>query len=70
MGRRPLAASISPQKTWRGRSAARWWPLWLRDHRPLHLPWTLGEALLLGVVVSIVAPIGDLCESLIKRNSA
>ena len=31
-------------------------------------PWTPTKALLLGVVVSVVAPIGDLSESLLKRD--
>jgi phosphatidate cytidylyltransferase len=32
-------------------------------------PWNdLGDALALGVVVAIVAPLGDLCESMIKRD--
>jgi phosphatidate cytidylyltransferase len=32
-------------------------------------PWTdLGHALSLGVVVAIMAPLGDLCESLLKRD--
>ena len=31
-------------------------------------PWTLPSALTLGIVVSIVAPLGDLAESMIKRN--
>jgi phosphatidate cytidylyltransferase len=32
-------------------------------------PWTdFGDALLLGIAVAVVAPLGDLCESLIKRD--
>jgi phosphatidate cytidylyltransferase len=31
-------------------------------------PWDAGSALALGLVVSVVAPIGDLCESMIKRD--
>ena len=32
-------------------------------------PWTdLGHALSLGVLVAIMAPLGDLCESLLKRD--
>ena len=68
MGRRPLAASISPQKTWEGAIGGAVVAI-VGSGIIVHFisPWTLGEALLLGVVVSIVAPIGDLCESLIKR---
>ncbi len=31
-------------------------------------PWTIDKALLLGLVVSIVAPFGDLFESIVKRD--
>jgi len=31
-------------------------------------PWTSGTALALGVMVAVVAPLGDLCESMIKRD--
>jgi phosphatidate cytidylyltransferase len=31
-------------------------------------PWTIGKALVLGVVVAVVAPLGDLSQSMIKRQ--
>jgi phosphatidate cytidylyltransferase len=31
-------------------------------------PWTVSKALVLGVVVAVVAPIGDLSQSMIKRH--
>jgi phosphatidate cytidylyltransferase len=32
-------------------------------------PWTeFGDALLLGLAVAVAAPLGDLCESLLKRD--
>jgi len=31
-------------------------------------PWTPSRAALLGLVVAVVAPLGDLCESLLKRD--
>ena len=31
-------------------------------------PWSLGSALALAVVASIVGPLGDLCESMVKRD--
>jgi phosphatidate cytidylyltransferase len=31
-------------------------------------PWGLGSALLLALVASIVGPVGDLCESMVKRD--
>jgi phosphatidate cytidylyltransferase len=35
---------------------------------PLIHPWTFTSGLTLGIVVAIVAPLGDLAESLLKRN--
>src|SRR6185437_4385019 len=31
-------------------------------------PWTVGKAAVLGLVVAVVMPIGDLSESMIKRH--
>jgi phosphatidate cytidylyltransferase len=31
-------------------------------------PWDWGKAFWLALVVSIVAPLGDLCESMLKRD--
>lgn len=31
-------------------------------------PWEFGSALVLGLAVAVVAPIGDLCESMLKRD--
>ncbi|MGH9189944.1 MAG: phosphatidate cytidylyltransferase, partial [Acidimicrobiales bacterium] len=31
-------------------------------------PWNLGRALWLGLIVAVAAPLGDLCESMIKRD--
>jgi phosphatidate cytidylyltransferase len=69
LGRHPLAPRVSPQKTWEGfiggavlavaASAA--------ITGQVH-PWTPGKAAVLGLVVAVVAPLGDLCESLIKRD--
>jgi phosphatidate cytidylyltransferase len=67
-GRRPLAPDISPNKTVEGLVAglltgmlgvwiAGWWQDWLSG---IH-------ALLIGVAVALVAPIGDLFESALKR---
>lgn len=68
-GRNRMAPSVSPNKTWEGMvggvvvclivSAA----LVGRIH-----PWDTATALGLGVVVCVLAPLGDLCESLVKRD--
>jgi phosphatidate cytidylyltransferase len=69
-GRRPLAPSISPNKTVEG---------WLIGvvaavlgvfAAGFYQDWLSGpQALLLGLAVAIVAPIGDLFESYVKRDA-
>lgn len=69
IGRRPLAPGVSPHKTWEGLiggSVAAIVVAVVVVHAIS--PWTVGKALALGVVVAVVAPLGDLCESLIKRG--
>jgi len=68
-GRHPLAPSVSPNKTWEGliggcaiaiaASAA----ITSRIH-----PWHVSTAVWLGLIVAVVAPCGDLVESMIKRD--
>jgi phosphatidate cytidylyltransferase len=69
-GRRPLAPRLSPNKTVEGlvigmvvAIAAVWFA-------GLYQDWLKGwEALVLGLAVALTAPIGDLFESLIKRDA-
>jgi phosphatidate cytidylyltransferase len=72
IGSRPLAPTISPGKTWEGVIAGGVGAIvisFILSRLPfLHNTWTAGHAILLGVVVAIVAPIGDLCESMVKRD--
>jgi CDP-diglyceride synthetase len=69
MGRHPLAPSISPNKTWEGLLGGTILTVVVSTVAvgAIH-PWTPGKAALLGLVVAVVAPIGDLCESLLKRD--
>ena len=69
LGRTPLAPSISPNKTWEGVMGASTATLiaCLLIVRAIH-PWNVGRAFALALVVSVVAPIGDLCESMLKRD--
>jgi phosphatidate cytidylyltransferase len=68
-GRRPLAPTISPNKTLEGMiggilggTAAFWFA-------GLYQDWLSGpDALLIGFLVALIAPVGDLFESLIKRD--
>jgi phosphatidate cytidylyltransferase len=69
LGRHPLAPSISPNKTWEGLFGGAVFSIVFSTVivGDIH-PWTPANGALLGVVVAVVAPIGDLCESLIKRD--
>lgn len=68
-GRRPLAPTISPKKSWEGlfgsllfgTVAGALTVMWLLD-----APWPLGAVF--GALLVMVATLGDLIESLIKRD--
>ncbi|HUP85874.1 MAG TPA: phosphatidate cytidylyltransferase [Acidimicrobiales bacterium] len=68
-GNTPLAEEISPNKSWEGWAGGLVTSLLIcaaivsRIH-----PWGFGSAVLLALVASVVGPIGDLCESMIKRD--
>lgn len=67
-GRTPLS-SISPRKTREGAIVATACTLVLATTVvPLLGPWTHVQALVLGALVCIAAPMGDLVESMIKRD--
>jgi phosphatidate cytidylyltransferase len=69
MGRHPLAPQISPNKSWEGLIGGAVAAV-LVSVIVVHFihPWTVGKALLFGVVVAIVAPLGDLSQSMVKRH--
>jgi phosphatidate cytidylyltransferase len=68
-GNTALAPEISPNKSWEGFGGGLLLSVIVcvaivsRIH-----PWDLKSAFLLALVASIVGPIGDLCESMIKRD--
>ncbi|HEX7277022.1 MAG TPA: phosphatidate cytidylyltransferase [Acidimicrobiales bacterium] len=68
-GKTPLAPTISPHKTFEGLVGGTFVTLavCLLLIRSI-APWNAGRAFWLAVVVSIAAPLGDLCESMIKRD--
>ncbi len=68
-GRHQLAPSISPNKSWEGLIGGAVAAI-LVSVIVVHFihPWTIGKAALYGVVVAIVAPLGDLSQSMIKRH--
>ena len=69
VGRHQLAPSISPNKSWEGLIGGAVAAI-LVSVVVVHFihPWTIGKAALYGVVVAIVAPLGDLSQSMIKRH--
>ena len=69
-GKRRLAPAISPKKTVEGfligfvfGAVAVWWTLYAIEDHVTHL-----QAAVLGIVVALVAPLGDLFESFLKRD--
>jgi len=70
IGSRPMAASISPHKTWEGFIGGLVAALIVGAIIGKELtPWGgVKHGLLLGLVVGLVAPAGDLFESMIKRD--
>ncbi len=72
LGRHRLAPRISPGKTREGAVAgvlgAMAVSLLFQLPTPLHLPLSYGQVLSLGLLVSILGQLGDLVESLLKRQ--
>jgi len=70
IGSRQLAPTVSPNKTWEGLAGGALSSILVSTiviGTFVH-PWTPANAALLGIVVAVVAPLGDLCESLLKRD--
>jgi phosphatidate cytidylyltransferase len=68
-GRHPLAPSVSPNKSWEGFIGGAVAAILVAVIvLPFIHPWTIGKALVLGIVVAVVAPLGDLSQSMIKRH--
>jgi phosphatidate cytidylyltransferase len=68
-GRRPLAPTLSPNKTVEGLFCGMLVSVVAVVLAGLYQTWlTSGDALLLGVVVAVLAPLGDLFESAVKRD--
>jgi phosphatidate cytidylyltransferase len=72
LGKHHLAPRISPGKTWEGAIAGVFGAiivsLFFILPTPLKLPLSWWQAILLGLVVSVFGQLGDLVESLLKRN--
>lgn len=69
LGRHPLAPRVSPHKSWEGFVGGSVLVLVVAALVVARIhPFTLSHALLLGAVVVVLAPLGDLAESLVKRD--
>lgn len=69
IGKTPLVPSISPRKTREGALVATIVSLVvITSLAPVFGPWDHLQALVLAVLVSVAAPLGDLVESMIKRD--
>ena len=72
-GKHRLAPHISPGKTWEGTIGGIFGAILVSllfvIPSPLSLPLSYGQAILLGLLVSIFGQLGDLVESLLKRNT-
>ena len=73
LGRHKLAPIISPSKTWAGTIGgllgAVVVSLLFTLPTPLQLPLSWWQAIILGLLVSLSGQLGDLVESLLKRNT-
>jgi CDP-diglyceride synthetase len=68
-GRHLLAPAISPNKTWEGLIGGTVASVLVGAVVVSQIsPWTTARGIALGLVVAVAAPLGDLCESLLKRD--
>jgi phosphatidate cytidylyltransferase len=71
VGRHKLAPTISPGKTWEGfvgGTAATVFVTFVALYKDRAEFLSIGQALLLGAALAVAAPLGDLFESLLKRD--
>jgi phosphatidate cytidylyltransferase len=71
LGRHLLAPHVSPNKSWEGAAGATVACLLAGALLlPLWPPWTRASGLVMAAVTCVVAPLGDLSESMLKRDLA
>ena len=69
LGRHKLAPSTSPGKTWEGLVVGTAATIFVAFVALYHQNFlTIGDSIVLGAVVALAAPLGDLFESLLKRD--
>jgi phosphatidate cytidylyltransferase len=72
-GHTPMAPVLSPKKTWEGFAGGALSTILLVVFIGFMMGyrsdgWSAGNALLLGLVIAVAGPLGDLFESLVKRD--
>jgi phosphatidate cytidylyltransferase len=68
-GRHLLLPEVSPAKTWEGLAGGMALAFAVAAAGVSQVrPWDLGSGVALGLVVAVVAPLGDLVESMVKRD--
>lgn len=71
LGRHKLAPTISPGKTWEGfafGTAAAIFVVFVALYQDRETFLDIGQAVILGIAVALAAPLGDLFESMVKRD--
>ena len=68
LGRHRLAPYISPGKTWEGAIAGVFGAIIVGIIFTIFMPISYGQAIFLGLLVSVFGQLGDLVESLLKRS--
>ncbi len=68
LGSRPFIPHISPKKTWEGAWGQLLTTLAVSCLSRLYLPASFPDLLILGLVLGVMAQVGDCVESIVKRN--
>ena len=67
-GKHKMAPKISPKKTWEGFAGGVFFTIILGYFIELYYPDLRGNYIIVGLLVSVFGPLGDLVESQLKRN--
>jgi phosphatidate cytidylyltransferase len=67
-GSTPMAPVLSPKKTWEGFAGGAISTVLLVVFIGLYTPLGPADSLMLGAVIAVAGPLGDLFESLVKRD--
>ena len=69
IGKRPLSKALSPNKTIEGTLGGTLVTVLIGAIvLPMMSPWTMGHGIVFAVALSVVVPLGDLFESMVKRT--